>query len=467
MKKILLILLYSSFYNICNAQCSAPTTPYSSNINYYNADANWDNQSNVYNYKIRYRILGSSSWLYKNNIDSLATTKNINNLQPLNTYIWQIRSYCDSAGLNYSQWSITDTFYTSTIHCPTISGIYTTNINYNSATANWSQTTGVNRYKVQFRILGTTNWLNLAFIDSLQTNVLIPLLQPNTTYEWEIMAYYDSSFMMASLWSNSDTFSTTTFIYSAFNPIITNTIDNTICNNASNLTLFASQSLNEPDIGTSTITSDGGSFNIQSLSIGDSVGYAIMNTSTQTISAILKAGYIAGQNYAIINSYDSTGSIIGFFSIENVNGGIKITSTSPNDGNNYTSGFTSEVNFNNLFINPNINGPLNFYTDINSELNDQFNDTTTVIINCIIPVTYDCDGQGNCTDPGNGNGNYNSIISCQAACAATSIAENRTDNNISFEIYDLLGKKTKFKENSILIYKYSNGEIRKIITQIK
>ena len=26
--------------------------------------------------------------------------------------------------------------------------------------------------------------------------------------------------------------------------------------------------------------------------------------------------------------------------------------------------------------------------------------------NCIIPVTYDCDGQGNCTDPGTGNGCY-------------------------------------------------------------
>ena len=432
MKKILLILLYSSIYNICNAQCSAPTTPYSSNINYYNADANWDNQSNVYNYKIRYRILGSSSWLYKNNIDYLATTKNINNLQPLNAYIWQIRSYCDSTGLNYSQWSVTDTFYTNTIHCPTIAGIYTSNINYNSANANWTQTTGVDRYKIQFRILGTTNWLNLAFIDSLQTNVLIPLLQPNTTYEWEIMAYYDSSFIMASLWSIPDTFTTTIFIYSAFNPIITNTIDNTICNNATNLTLFASQSLNEPDIGTSTITSDGGSFNIQSLSMGDSVGHAIMNTSTQTISATLKTGIIAGQNYAIINTYDSTGALIGFFSIENVNGGIKVSSTSPNDLNDYTSGFTSEVHFNNLFINPNINGPLNFYTDIQSELNHQFNDTATVLINC-----------------------------------TSSILENSIENNLSFEIYDLLGRKTKFKENSLLIYKYSNGEIRKIITQKK
>ena len=71
--------------------------------------------------------------------------------------------------------------------------------------------------------------------------------------------------------------------------------------------------------------------------MGDSVGYAIMNTSTQIISATLKAGIIAGQNYAIINSYDSSGVIIGFFAIENTNGGIKISSTSPNDGNNYTS----------------------------------------------------------------------------------------------------------------------------------
>jgi hypothetical protein len=31
----------------------------------------------------------------------------------------------------------------------------------------------------------------------------------------------------------------------------------------------------------------------------------------------------------------------------------------------------------------------------------------------------------------------------------------------------LLGRKTQFKENSILIYKYSNGIIRKIITKKK
>lgn len=418
-------------YNISNGQCSAPFLVYSSNVNHYNADVNWNYQNNIYNYKIRYKVVGDTNWSWKFNIDSLATSKDLNNLTPLSTYIWQIQSNCSVSG-NYSVFSVLDTFYTSTTNCPSISGLSTSNINYNEVTANWSLNQGVNRYRIHYRIYGSTNWLNLTPVDSITNNILIPLLQQNTTYEWEVMAYYDSTSILASLWSIPDTFTTTQFIASTFNPNITNSIGNTICNNITNLTLFASQSLNEPDIGTSTITSDGGNFNIQSLSTGDSVGFAIMNTSTQTILATLRAGIIFGQNYAIINSYDSLGGLIGFFSIENVNGGIKVSSTSPNDGNNYTSGFTSEVQFNNIFINPNINGPLNFYTDIQSELSDQYNDTTTIMINCV-----------------------------------TSISDNSLINDLNFEIYDLLGRKTKKKENSIQLYKYSNGKFRKIYSNTK
>ena len=432
MKKIILILFCSALYYNGLAQCDPPINVFNSNINYYNADVNWNYQTNINNYRIRYKLVGGTSWSYKNNIDALAITENLDNLTPQNFYLWQIRSYCDTTGTNYSQWSITDTFYTNTTNCPSITGQFTNNINYNNATSNWAINTNANRYKIRYKIYGTTIWSFLGPIFQPINNKIIPLLQQNTAYEWEVMAFYDSTSIRASLWSIPDTFTTTQFIASTFNPNITNSIGNTICNNITNLTLFASQSLNEPDIGTSTITSDGGNFNIQSLSTGDSVGFAIMNTSTQTILATLRAGIIFGQNYAIINSYDSLGGLIGFFSIENVNGGIKVSSTSPNDGNNYTSGFTSEVQFNNIFINPNINGPLNFYTDIQSELSDQFNDTATVIISCI-----------------------------------SQISENSTENNLSFEIYDLLGRKTKFKENSVLIYKYSNGEIRKIITQRK
>ena len=314
--------------------------------------------------------------------------------------------------------------------CTQAIGTHTTNISFNSALANWTPMPNIDHYKIHYRIYGSSTWGNLGNINGPDSTRNLPLLQQNTTYEWEIRSYCDSTNQLASTWSQLDTFTTIQFVAAPFNPIITNSINNPICNTPTNLTLFASQSLNEPDIGTSTITSDGGYFDIQSLSNGDSVGYAIMNTSTQTISATLIAGTITGQNYAIINSYDNTGNLIGFFSIENINGGIKVSSTSQNDGNNYTTGFTSEVNLTNLFINPNINGPLNFYTDIQSELSDQFNNTESIIINCI-----------------------------------SSILENSTEDHLSYEIYDMLGKKRKVKENSLLIYKYSNGKTRKIITK--
>ena len=314
--------------------------------------------------------------------------------------------------------------------CTQAIGTHTTNISFNSALANWTPMPNIDHYKIHYRIYGSSTWGNLGNINGPDSTRNLPLLQQNTTYEWEIISYCDSTNQLASTWSQLDTFTTIQFVAAPFNPIITNSINNPICNTPTNLTLFASQSLNEPDIGTSTITSDGGYFDIQSLSMGDSVGNAIINTSTQTISATLKVGFIAGQNYAIINSYDSTGSLIGFFSIENENGGIKVSSTSPNDGNNYTSGFTSEVHFSNLFVTPNIDGPLQFFTDIQSELGDQFNDTATVIISCI-----------------------------------NAISENKTGDTLSYEIFDLLGRKTKWKANSLLIYKYSNGTIKKIITQ--
>ena len=313
--------------------------------------------------------------------------------------------------------------------CLNANSLYVTNITYINAVGNWTSAPSPNHYLIHYRILGTTNWSNLGNIDSTMVSRNIPQLQPSTTYEWQIKTFCDTSNQPNSGWSVSDTFTTIAFVAAPFNPIITTTIYNNICNAKNSLTLNASQTQNEPDIGTSTITSDGGYFDIQSVVMGDSVGYAIMNTSTQTILTTLRVGIIAGQNYAIINSYDSLGTLIGFFAIENVNGGIKVSSTSPNDGNNYTSGFTSEIYFANLFVNPNIDGPLHFYADIQSELGDQFNDTNTIMITC-----------------------------------TNSIDEEMLQGTNNYEIYDLLGRPTSWKANTILIYKYINGKTKKIIT---
>ena len=313
--------------------------------------------------------------------------------------------------------------------CLNANSLYVTNITHINALANWASAPTPDHYLIHYRILGATNWSNLGNIGFAMVSRNIPQLQPLTTYEWQIKTFCDTSNQPNSGWSLSDTFTTIAFVAAPFNPIIATTIENNICNAKTSLTLNSSQTQNEPDIGTSTITSDGGYFDIQSVATGDSVGYAIMNTSTQTILATLRAGVIAGQNYAVINSYDSLGVLIGFFTIENVTGGIKVSSTSPNDGNNYTSGFTSEIYFSNLFVNPNINGSLHFYTDIQSELGDQFNDTNTIMITC-----------------------------------TNAIAEEMLQETSNYEIYDLLGRPTSWKENTILIYKYINGKTKKVIT---
>lgn len=315
--------------------------------------------------------------------------------------------------------------------CPTPINLFTTNITSSTALANWTPVVGADHYKIHYRILGTSNWSNLANIGANDSTRNLPLLQQGTTYEWEIKAFCDSTNQLGSSWSVTDTFTTINFIPNVFNPITTNTLSSTECNITVDLNLTLSQSNNEPDIETSLIISDGGYFDISSLSISDTIGYSILNTASQTISCVLIVGFIAGQNYAIINSVDSLSNLIGFFSIQNEANGIKISSTSPNDGNNYTSGFTSTMDINGLFVTPNFAGPLTFYTTLESELGDINNYADVINVSC---------GTGL-----NVNTKYD-------------------DQNKITRIYNLLGKNVSTSYNKLLIYQKSNGNtVKKII----
>lgn len=424
--KTSLIILFCILANFCYSQCFAPINQYASNINYYNANVNWDISSGAHYYRIRYKEINSSSWQFINNIDSTLNIQLLANLTPLSDYIWQIKSYCDNTNTNISNWSLTDTFTTTTSSCPNTNTLYTTNLNYNNALANWVPIVGADRYRLRYKILGTSTWSYLGPILHPQDSTLIPLLQQNTSYEWQILTYHDSTTLLGSLWSSSDIFLTQSFVAAPFSPIIINTLSSLECNTQVELNLKVMQDINEPDIGTSIIESDGGYFNINSISTGDSVGYATMTTTSQSIYAQLKAGIIIGQNYATINSYDSTGSLIGFFIIENNNGGIKITSTSPNDGNNYTSGYTSDIAITNLFVTPPIAGTLNFLANIESELNDQF---------------YTSD-------------------SLEIWCNNTSIFESHNTKEI-IAIYDALGRRSQPSTNTFQLIKFSDGTTEK------
>lgn len=405
-------------------QCNIPQNTFANNVYFFSAQVNWNVVSGAHHYKIRYKEIGTSPWSYKNNIDSTSTSRVLNNLSQLTSYIWQIRAHCDTIS-NFSNWSQVDTFYTTTNICPTPNNLTTSNITHMSAQANWDLLPTAHRYKVHYRILNTNTWSNLSLINGNSDSTNIPVLQQNTTYEWQIMAFHDSTLNMGSLWSQSDTFTTSTFIPAPFNPIVNTSLGSTICNSPSSLLVEINQVTNEPDIDNSTITTDGGYFDIGSVNTGDSVGYASYNSTTQNINSILRVGLIVGPNYAIINSFDSNGDLIGFFAIENTSTGVRVSTTSPNDGNNYTTGYTSQVNFTNLFITPNVSGNLHIVIDIESELNDQIYYSDTVFIQC-----------------------------------PSAIYENINSNQI-IETYDIYGRKIIAKKNTICINRLNNGRVTK------
>ena len=312
--------------------------------------------------------------------------------------------------------------------CLNADSLSTNNITHTNALACWKSAPVADHYIIHYRELGALNWNNLAGIAANDTTRNIPGLDPLTTYEWQIKTFCDTTNQPNSGWSYSDTFTTNAFIAAPFNPVVNKSLGSLQCNVQTELYLKITQTANEPDIGTSIITSDDGYFNLNSISSGDSVGYAILNTLNQNITSVLSVGIITGQNYATINSYDSTGSLIGFFSIENTNNGIKISSTSLNDGNNYTSGYTSEIYLTNLFVNPEDPGDLQFENNITSELNDQ-------------KITND---------------------TFQILCSTAIIIEPIKEKEI-IEIFDLLGRKDEIKKSTFQIIRLSDGSLEKKI----
>ena len=181
-----------------------------------------------------------------------------------------------------------------------------------------------------------------------------------------------------------------------FSPTVGVILSNTDCDSLIDLTINVSQDPNEPDISTSLFTSDGGYFDIQSLSVGDTVGSAVMSAAGGSLNfnTDLIVSSIISSNQAIIQSFDiNTGLSLGTFTISNVSGGINILVQSIPDGNNVTLGNSSSVTFNNLFVNP---GPgiLTFTSTINSEIGDV--DTQTFPFNIICVQTCPQLGDANC-----------------------------------------------------------------------
>ncbi|MEC9303142.1 MAG: fibronectin type III domain-containing protein, partial [Bacteroidota bacterium] len=110
---IWLFLLTSSLKSIdVNAQnCPVANNLNTSNVSNFSVTLNWDFNSNVDYYRVRYKEVGTSSWSFEHNV--ISTSLDIDNLNSNTQYIWQLKSFCSSLGNSNSAWSIADTFTTA------------------------------------------------------------------------------------------------------------------------------------------------------------------------------------------------------------------------------------------------------------------------------------------------------------------------------------------------------------------
>ena len=387
-----------------HAQCTQPCGLNVNNFmfNSFNddvkVDAQWDSleETGVYQFKLEFKKVDDENWTgMLNGLDSTATSKTINGLDYNTTYVWRLISFCEANLVSPSDWSVVDTFTTPEFEaCPIPDNVYTSDVlcleNEAFAVANWESMLGqgVDHFMLEYKSTAEDDnqWITLSNMDSTVNSTLIGNLPFESNYEWRVRSYCYENQSYFSEWSVRDTFTVGTFVPAIFQPNVSVSVEDSTCAILTTLNITMSQEANEPDIQSSSFTSNGGSFEISSLVTNQEVGTvkAIVGLNLEEYNYTLKVSQILGDNEAVLAlNNNSSGFNDSYITILNETNGINLTIISPGgDNNNYTSGNTLNVSFENIFRNPD---PMNmeFYNNINSELNDNHQSDENILVECL------------------------------------------------------------------------------------
>ena len=112
----LTILLFGFFAmgatNINAQNCDTPTNVSTSNISNFSATLNWDADSSVDHYRVRYKEIGTTTWNYDHNVPS-GISYDLSGLSTLTNYEWQLKAFCSAGTSPSSSWSILQRFTTT------------------------------------------------------------------------------------------------------------------------------------------------------------------------------------------------------------------------------------------------------------------------------------------------------------------------------------------------------------------
>jgi len=406
--RLLPIFLLFVTTNLFSQDCPQPTglftDNYTFNSSYASVNANWESLlgTGVQHFLLNYKQLDSLEWNNLANLDSTSTSKIIPFLDFNTTYVWRVGSFCSENYQDPAQWSIVDTITTMEyIDCPEPTNIYSDNVIVTEVTGfadtHWDSMLdmGVDHFLLGYKNLNDTSWSYISNIDStINSRTIGGNLDHDNYYEWKIQAYCSQNQSYYSEWSVRDTFYIGNFVAEEFTPEINIILSSLICEELSDINFITEQGLNEPDIQSTSVTSNLGYINLDNLEMGQNVGNA---TAITGINNFINNEYslVISEINSVENSieidlvnYDEETQFS--FTIENLGGGgVEISIVSPSDNNSYTSGNSLDINLIGIFMNPSPS-LLQFDVTIFSELNDNTFNQFDFNIDCINAiVTFD------------------------------------------------------------------------------
>lgn len=162
--------------NGCSASgCIDPWSLGASNVTDVQADLTWGGTGNSYN--IRYREVGSSTWI---TATSATSPLNITGLTGCTDYEFEVQSICSSA-TDTSSYSY-GTFSTDGC-CEPPTGGMADNETDNTAEITWNSVLAATSYNLRYRVTGTTTWTDVNGVSSPYT---LTGLTACTDYDFEI-----------------------------------------------------------------------------------------------------------------------------------------------------------------------------------------------------------------------------------------------------------------------------------------
>ncbi|MBT5354178.1 MAG: fibronectin type III domain-containing protein, partial [Flavobacteriales bacterium] len=98
--------------NIVAQNCNTPTNVSTTTISNFSATLNWDTDSSIDHYRLRYHEIGASSWMYNHNVPA-GNFYNLTGLDTSVSYEWQLKSLCSAGNSPSSAWSVLQNFTTT------------------------------------------------------------------------------------------------------------------------------------------------------------------------------------------------------------------------------------------------------------------------------------------------------------------------------------------------------------------